>query len=155
MSFKSGTSNFVIINSPAIAHELLDKRGAIYSNRPEMYVLRNYVFSQPEDKAVSILQYDEFYRRWRKSFHSILSNSGIKRVIPLLEAEASTLAYSFVRSGPDKYIDTIMAWSLAVPLVATTGQRLSDLPESFAEEFFQKEASQTSRSFQKLCPRSY
>lgn len=135
VSLKAGTSNLVIINSPAIVHELFDKRGAIYSDRPEMYVLRNHIFYGPEDKAIAVLQYDDYYRRWRKAFQSILSAPGIARVMPLLEAEASNLAQAFAEGQP--YKNSVRAWSLAVPLVATTGQRLSDLPKTFIDDFFQ------------------
>lgn len=139
VSLKTGTSDLVIINNPAIVHELFDKRGAIYSNRPEMYVLRNHIFCGPEDKAIAVLQYDDYYRRWRKTFQFILSSSGIARVMPLLEVEASNLTKAFLDGR--SYKDSVRAWSLAVPLVATTGQRLDspDLPKNFINNFFQSQ----------------
>lgn len=81
-----------------------------------------------------ILQYDEYYTRWRKTFSYILSNAGIKRMLPLLEAEASTLCENLHRGGSS--IKTrVRSWSLAVPLVATTGQRIETLPPAFADDF--------------------
>lgn len=142
-SLKTGTSDMVIINSPAIVHELFDKRGAIYSNRPDMYVLRSHIFYEPEDKAVAVLQYDEYYRRWRKTFQSVLSTAGVARVRPLLEAEACNLAKACAEARP--YKDSVRAWSLAVPVVATTGQRLEDLPKGFIDDFFQTQVSHQAR----------
>lgn len=125
-----------MINSAEIVHELFDKRGAIYSNRPYMYVLKNHVFYTPEDKPFSILQYDEYYRRWRKTFQYLISNAGIKRVTPLLEAEASRLS-QILLEGKTPYIDALRAWALAVPIVAVTGNRLADFPQGFGDRFFQ------------------
>lgn len=135
VSLKTGAGNLVVINNPAIVHELFDKRGSIYSNRPEMYVIMDHIFCGPEDKAIPVLQYDDYYRRWRKTFQFILSTAGIKKFMPLVEAEASNMSQQFL-DDRSSYKDRVRAWSLAVPLLATTGQRLGDLPEGFSEEFF-------------------
>ncbi|KAK7708019.1 hypothetical protein SLS64_006841 [Diaporthe eres] len=114
--------------------ELFDKRGAIYSNRPINHVLTKHIWPGPHDKAVPILQYDEYYPRWRKTFSYILSNAGIKRLLPLLEAEASTLCQN-LRRDKSSFKNHVQSWSLAVLLVATSGQRMEALPHGFAEEF--------------------
>lgn len=81
-----------------------------------------------------ILQYDEYYTRWRKTFNYTLSNAGIKRLLPLLEAEASTLCQNLHR-GESSFKYLVRSWSVAVPLVATSGQRTEALPPGFADEF--------------------
>jgi cytochrome P450 len=80
------------------------------------------------------LQYDEYYTRWRKTFNYILSNAGIKRLLPLLEAEASTLCQNLHR-GESSFKFLVRSWSVAVPLVATSGLRTEALPRGFADEF--------------------
>lgn len=80
------------------------------------------------------MQYDEYYTRWRKTFSYILSNSGIKRLLPLLEAEASTLCQN-LRRDESSFKSHVQSWSLAVPLVATSGLRMEALPHGFAEDF--------------------
>lgn len=98
------------------------------------YVLTKLVWPEPEDKAVPVLQYDEYYTRWRKTFSHLLSNAGIKRLLPLLEAEASALCKDLHRGEPSfKY--RVRCWSVAVPMVATSGQRAEALPSGFADEF--------------------
>lgn len=57
-SLKTGAGNLVVINDPAIVHELFDRRGAIYSDRPESHIYTKYIWYGPEDKAASVLQYD-------------------------------------------------------------------------------------------------
>lgn len=80
------------------------------------------------------MQYDEYYTRWRKTFNHTLSNAGIKRLLPLLEAEASTLCQNLHR-GESSFKFIVRSWSVAVPLVATSGQRTEALPPGFADEF--------------------
>lgn len=92
VGLKIGTANMVIINKPEIVTELFDRRGVSYSARPINHILTKHVFPHPEDRAIHILQYDDFYRRWRKSFNYILSSTGIQRVLPILEAEAANLS---------------------------------------------------------------
>lgn len=80
------------------------------------------------------MQFDEYYTRWRKTFDYILYSTGIKRLLPLLEVEASTLCQNLHRSG-SSLKNHVRSWSLAVPLVATSGQRIDTLPPGFADEF--------------------
>ncbi|KAK8108356.1 cytochrome P450 [Apiospora sp. TS-2023a] len=138
VGLKTGTGNLVLLNTPALVHELFDKRGAICSDRPVNHILTRHVFSGPEEKSIAILQYDEYYRRWRKSFQFILGPAGIKRLLPLLESEASSLCRKFLdnddSSSSGKYEQNLRHWALAVPLVATTGERLSDMPADYADK---------------------
>ncbi|KAI4594264.1 hypothetical protein KJ359_008539 [Pestalotiopsis sp. 9143b] len=132
VGLKIGTGNLVLLNTPDLVHELFDKRGAICSNRPVNHILTKYVHSEPEEKGIAILQYDDYYRRWRKSFQFILGAAGIKRLLPLLEAEASSLCQKFLDGSKD-YEQCCRHWALAVPLVATTGERLGDKPSNYAD----------------------
>jgi cytochrome P450 len=133
VGLKAGTGNLVLLNTPKLVHELFDKRGAICSNRPVNHILTKHVLHHPEEKSIAILQYDDYYRRWRKSFQFILSANGIKRLLPLLEAEASSLCAKFLDGGED-YVQRARHWALAVPLVATTGERLDDMPADYGEK---------------------
>ncbi|KAH8205741.1 hypothetical protein TruAng_000017 [Truncatella angustata] len=133
VGIKTGTGNLVLLNTPKLVNELFDKRGAICSNRPINHILTKHVLPGPEEKSIAILQYDDYYRRWRKSFQFILSTTGIKRLLPLLEAEASSLCRKFL-DGDKDYEQRTRHWALAVPLVATTGERLDDLPADYGEK---------------------
>lgn len=135
VGLKTGAGNLVVLNTPALVYELFDKRGAICSDRPVSHVMTEHVFNEPDEKALLILQYDKYYQRWRKSFQYILSTAGIKRMLPLLEAEASSLIRKLLDGGKD-YENHLRHWSLAVPLVAVSGERLDDLPPSYADSVF-------------------
>lgn len=133
VGLKVGAGNLVLLNTPELVHELFDKRGAICSNRPINHILTKYIHCEPEERAITILQYDDYYRRWRKAFQFILSATGIRRLLPLLEAEASELCRKFLDGGQD-YDHRVMHWAISVPLVATTGERLDDKPADYVEK---------------------
>ncbi|KAK6220633.1 hypothetical protein LQW54_002078 [Pestalotiopsis sp. IQ-011] len=134
VGLKIGTGNLVLLNTPDLVHELFDKRGAICSNRPVNHILTNYVHSAPEEKGIAILQYDDYYRCWRKSFQFILGAAGIKPLRPLLEAEALSLCQKFIDGSKD-YEQCCRHWAVAVPLVAMTGGRLDDKPSNYADNY--------------------
>lgn len=134
VGLKIGTGNLIIINTPQIVHELFDRRGANYSGRPINHILTKHVFPLPEDKAVAILQYDDYYRRWRKSFNYVLSPAGIKRVLPILEAEATNFSRLCLDGGKD-YVRNLHFWGIASPLAITCGRRMDDIPEDYTETF--------------------
>lgn len=159
-SLKAGAGNLVVINSPAVVHELFDRRGAIYSGRPVSHVLTKHIWYGPEDKAAAVLQYDSkthrtilpgwrstlwliplsgYYQRWRKTFQYILSTAGTKRILPLLETEACNLCQRLLDDKAD-YQACLRAWALGVPLAATSGRRLDDMPPGYADAFFQSQA---------------
>lgn len=52
----------------------------------------------------------------------------------MLEAEASNLCQR-IHHGTSSYEDIVQSWSLAVPLVTTSGQRLDALPPGFGDDF--------------------
>lgn len=133
VGIKIGTGNLVLLNTPNMVRELFDKRGAICSNRPVNHILTKHVLPGREEKGIAILQYDDYYRRWRKSFQFILGAAGIKRLLPLLEAEAASLCRKFLDGGKN-YAERVRHWAIAVPLVATTGERLDDMPSDYAEK---------------------
>ncbi|PVH99883.1 cytochrome P450 [Periconia macrospinosa] len=131
---KVGTGNMVIINSPDIVNELFDRRGAYYSGRPYNHILSKHVFPLPEDKAVTVLQYDDYYRRWRKSLNYILGPGGVNRVTPVLEAEAANFS-RLCLDGGENYIRNLHYWALAGPIAITCGKRLENLPADYTETF--------------------
>ncbi|KAJ5179052.1 hypothetical protein N7492_002262 [Penicillium capsulatum] len=136
VGLKAGMGNLVILNSPALVYELFDKRGAVCSDRPDSYVISKHVAYEPEEKQIAILQYDDYYKRWRKSLQYILSAAGVKKVLPLLEGEACSLTHKMLGDGDKNYVDHLQYWAFAVPLVITVGERLKDMPPEYMRDFF-------------------
>lgn len=136
VGIKAGTGNLVILNSPALVYELFDKRGAICSDRPDSYVISKHVAYGPDEKQIAILQYDEYYKRWRKALQYILSNTGVKKVLPLLEAEACSFTHKMLHGGDKNFVEALQYWAFAVPLVITVGERLKDMPPEYMKDFY-------------------
>lgn len=58
--------------------------------------------------------------------------------MPLLEAEACKFCKELLNDEAN-YKDCLRSWSLGVPLVATSGQRLDAMPSGYADNFFQSQ----------------
>ncbi|KAJ7179459.1 cytochrome P450 [Mycena filopes] len=70
----------VIIGSSKIAVDILDKRSAIYSDRP--------VCTMGWKNTLVLLQYGDRFRRFRRLFHNIIgSRAAIKQFLPIDEEE--------------------------------------------------------------------
>ena len=118
VGIKVGTGNLVILNNPESVSDLFDRRGAHYSGRPYHHIMNKHVYPLPEDKAVAVLQYDDYYRRWRKSFNYVLSPGAIKRILPILEAEASNFSRLCLDGGKN-YVRNVHYWGIASPFAVT------------------------------------
>ncbi|KAK8021965.1 hypothetical protein PG993_012732 [Apiospora rasikravindrae] len=131
VGLNAGIGNLVFIDTPALVHVLFDKRGAIFSNRPVTHILIKHVFSGPEEKIRRVLPA-------MAQVQFILGPAGIKRPLPLLESEAASLCRKFIDGGgggsSSDYEQNLRHWALAVPLIATTGERLSDMPAGYADK---------------------
>jgi hypothetical protein len=77
---------FIIINSPQIASDLLNKKSAIYSDRP----IQQFGGELCGFKDVlTLLQYTERFRQSRKMFHRVLGSPSIfKKFQPIVEEES-------------------------------------------------------------------
>ncbi|KAH7024594.1 cytochrome P450 [Microdochium trichocladiopsis] len=155
IGLKLGTANMVVLSSARVVHELLDKRGDKYSDRLPMWIVDNHILHQPEERGRLIMGYTEPFRKWRRSFQHVLAGSSIKKLLPLLEAEAAELCYKLAITPPlglanseDENKDSkddsnnilfetlVRRWALAPPLLMTSGQRLRDLPDSWLADFY-------------------
>ncbi|KAI0469924.1 cytochrome P450 [Xylariaceae sp. FL0804] len=136
IGLKIGAGNLVVLSDPTLIHELWDKRGAIYSDRPKLYVFSKHLSADGEEEPqIVVAQYNDYYRRARKALHSVAGEAGIKRVLPLLEAEACSLVCKLL-DDDSGYAEHLKHWSLAVPLVAAVGERLKDMPPGYMRSFF-------------------
>ena len=88
----------VIINSPTIANDLFNKRGAIYSDRPHFPMVS---LSGWKDVIV-MLTYGERFRSQRKMVYSIMGNrSRVEEFGHVMEAEAQTCARRLIDQPHD------------------------------------------------------
>ncbi|KAJ3569349.1 hypothetical protein NP233_g5109 [Leucocoprinus birnbaumii] len=76
----------VIINSARVATDLLDKKSAIYSDRPTLQMAGELVGWK---NTLVLLPYGDRFRRYRRFFHKLIgSAAAMKQFNPIEEAEA-------------------------------------------------------------------
>ncbi|KAF9223382.1 cytochrome P450 [Gyrodon lividus] len=108
--------DFVIINSAKLAHELLDQRSTIYSDRP--YIYTNKLFGM--DFNSGLLPYGNEWRLHRKMFNVALN----KQVIPQYKAMQLQKVHQLLENllnTPKEYPRHCKTMSAAIIMAVTYG----------------------------------
>lgn len=127
---KSAANNLVVLNSAHLVHELFDKRGAVYSDRPYMYINNEWITST-DLKFVLAVNASPWVTRWRKGLSHMLSGAAIKKLTPVYEAEAARFLVKVLEAGPDargeSLANLLLSWILSVQCLGLCGKRPDDL----------------------------
>ncbi|KAJ7210495.1 cytochrome P450 [Mycena pura] len=119
----------IIVNSVKIAEDLLDVRGANFSDRPVLPMggkLTGF------DNGLPLSHYGDRVRKERKLFHQLFgTQAAIKQFIPLLSTEIHNLLRGIVLN-PGKLIEEIERSTGAIALRIAYGYRLCDGPDQDA-----------------------
>ncbi|PSN67689.1 cytochrome P450 [Corynespora cassiicola Philippines] len=83
-SIMVGSSPLILVQSHKIAKELLDKRGAIYSSRPDMYILSDLASRKLRQVA---MKYNATWRQIHRINHKILNAKAIQAYTPYQHLE--------------------------------------------------------------------
>ncbi|KAJ7447294.1 cytochrome P450 [Mycena galericulata] len=90
-----GGQEVVVLNSFPAAAELLEKRSAIYSDRPTLFVAREIL---TDGLFFTFVGYNPLWRRMRRAAQQTFRKDGVKDFWNVHEAEAATLAKALVDS---------------------------------------------------------
>ncbi|KAF4546331.1 putative cytochrome P450 [Lasiodiplodia theobromae] len=120
IGLKLGSQNAIVLNSYKAVAELFDKRGGIYSSRPQSYVTDALVGFK--DVHILLLPYGNTWRHQRKLLQGFLNVNAIGAVLPIQTAEASHSLYQLLKESHGWY-DHIRRYSTAVILASVYGQR--------------------------------
>ena len=131
LGVKLGAKNVVVLNSGRAVRELIEKRGAIYSDRPFFYMQNEYIFKHDLKPAI-FQNYGPWLTRWRKEFTIFFGPQAIARLSPVYEAEAARLLVKMVEamvksptgSLKGQHLEPfLMRWTISVPCLGVCGQR--------------------------------
>ncbi|MCJ1299231.1 hypothetical protein MMC08_002023 [Hypocenomyce scalaris] len=120
VGLKFGPQNVVVLNSFQHVKELFDKKGAIYSSRPENYI-GNEIICQNETHIL-LVPYGQGWRTLRKACQSLLNVKIVDSLLPIQNAEASQTMLELLQSPGDCY-NHIRRYSTGVILASVFGQR--------------------------------
>lgn len=97
-------TTIVVLNSPEVAYELLDKRSLIYSSRPNL-IFGNEMCGWGDLLATQ--SYNERFRSYRRPIHALVgTKAGVLRYNDLQEVEVHRFLLR-VLNNPSKLLDHI------------------------------------------------
>ncbi|KAH0826313.1 cytochrome P450 [Lanmaoa asiatica] len=133
----------VFLNTPEVAFDLLDKRGAIYSDKPrlvmvgELYVClifalrsESYRISCGCDNMVAFTPYGDQSRRQRRLMQAALGSSSIKHYHPLLELETKPFLRGLLED-PSKFQDHLRRYAGGLTLLVIYGHHVKSTDDAF------------------------
>lgn len=138
VGLKAGPTNIVVLNSPDVCRELLQKRGAIYSGRPFGFIEREYVILDSQHFVFAA--YDDYHKKCRTAMRLLLGPTGLGQVAPLQDAAAAFLVKSLA-STPAEFHDHLHNWGIGVPLTAICGHRGAQKDPKLIASFYKNQKS--------------
>ncbi|KAG0701453.1 cytochrome P450 [Suillus ampliporus] len=120
--------DMIIINSETIARELVDKRSAIYSDRPTIPTneLAGLTFN------TVLLPYGETLRQHRKIFHQVLRAEASASYRELFSRHASELVFNLLNATSDMHQPT-QAYTASLIMAVTYGYAAQGTQDSFLD----------------------
>ncbi|GME65473.1 cytochrome p450 [Neofusicoccum parvum] len=118
-SLKLGPGTMIVLNDRKAVHELLDKRSALYSDRPKDYMAK--LVTNLDNMAH--MHNDHIWRAQRKvAAHNLSPRLLDANVAPLQEAEMAILLHDLLRT-PNKFFDHIKRSTGSVANIIIWGHR--------------------------------
>ncbi|KIJ34803.1 hypothetical protein M422DRAFT_34906 [Sphaerobolus stellatus SS14] len=124
--------NIIVLNSAEVAFELLHRRSAIYSDRPNLPMGGDLV---GWNRGLSLTPYGEQFRFRRKLLHQVFSPRPVVAHFPALERNVKNLLILRLLKTPERFADHIRDTAAATVLGIAYGYVLKDKDnESFVQK---------------------
>ncbi|KAF9262341.1 cytochrome P450 [Marasmius fiardii PR-910] len=119
--------NMVFLNSVQSVDDLLDKRGAIYSDKPTLQMSGELC---GVEKLMPFVKYDETLKRQRRRIQQTLGARMIPTYHPMIETATASLLCALVDS-PAEYIGHIRKYAGGLTLSVVYGYRVTGNDDKF------------------------
>ncbi|ODQ55491.1 cytochrome P450 [Saitoella complicata NRRL Y-17804] len=125
---KAGPStNMLLVFDERIAQDLFVKRGAIYSSRPDMKVLKHL-----DPHGIAILPYGKEWKTTRKLFHGVLGTHQADRFRPHQDYESVRYSANMLHE-PEKFVEWSKLFTMSSITSILLGLRMPSLHTPIAE----------------------
>ncbi|KAF2021108.1 cytochrome P450 2D18 [Aaosphaeria arxii CBS 175.79] len=132
-SLKIGAGTMIIINDRKAAHELFEKRSAIYSDRPIDHNLETCFGSQ----NIAIMHATPLWRAQRKiSSQSLAPKQLDSKIKPIQEAEMSQLMFDLLMT-PDEFFTHVKRSTASIASIVLFGYRAPTFDSFWANAVYQ------------------
>ena len=122
-----GTQVMIVLNTDQAIKDLLDKRGNIYSSRPDMYVASTVASG---GLRMLLMPYAETWRRARRLFHDLLNVKAAKSYVPYMDLESTSMMTAILdscttdaKNGGIRVFDHIRRYTMSLTTQVTYGFR--------------------------------
>lgn len=136
------SSQILILNKWQQVRDLVDARGAKYSDRPYVPIVE-FVVPPPGDMHMSFMGYGPQWRRARRTIAEFLKDSELEKRVPLQEAESTQMIHDLLRDADEgrektgSYYGHVVRCFGAVILASVYGMRGSTYePDGYLGRFF-------------------
>ncbi|KAJ7511587.1 cytochrome P450 [Mycena galericulata] len=113
--------SMIILDSYQTAVDLLDKKGAIYSDRPKFTLYRLLGWNP----SLTFLQYGKQFNKQRQMHQSYLSRQKVQTFKPIQTQEARTLVRNLIESSTDKYEKYLSRFATGIITQIVAGHRIN------------------------------
>ncbi|KAH8883132.1 cytochrome P450 [Thozetella sp. PMI_491] len=127
-----GTKIMVVLSSDQAVKDLLDKRSAIYSSRPEMYLASNIASG---GLRVALMQYGDTWRMIRKLFHSFLNVNAAKSYAPYQDLESKQMLVGLL-DEPENWISHIRRYTNSLTTQIIFGFRTTSIDDPKMKQLY-------------------
>ncbi|KAI0635409.1 cytochrome P450 [Trametes polyzona] len=110
-------NNVLVLNSMEAIHDLFDKRGAIYSDRPTFTVVSELMGL---GQSMALMSYTDEWKAHRRLAHVALSPNAVKRYHVVQEDLAALLSQAFV-DNPEDFFSQVRLTAARLILSLTYG----------------------------------
>ncbi|KAI5227498.1 cytochrome P450, partial [Aureobasidium subglaciale] len=120
-SIMVGSRPIIVLSSAEVVRDLLDKRSAIYSDRPSAYASNHIAISK---LRLVFMPYTPLWRKLRKVTHSLLSIKAVKNYDPYQELERKQMLNEMLTS-PDDFFLSLQRYTTSLAATLLFGWRAS------------------------------
>ncbi|TEA20468.1 Cytochrome P450 monooxygenase patH [Colletotrichum sidae] len=131
IGLKVGSQNMVVLQSAEHVKELIEKRGSIYSDRPQPYITAKLI----NPGTIISLNNDHTIKRARTAMRYMFSPAEVPRVLALQTALGAMLLREIL-DDPGGFRTHMKRWALATPLAIVSGQEVGETGPSSTEAYF-------------------
>lgn len=115
-----GSQTAVVLSSPYMIKQLIDKQSAVYSNRPRSYIADNLVF---HNDHLMFLNPDARWRRGRRLYHRYFNETLCENSHHHLQNAEATQLLRDICQTPDDFMNHIKRFTNSVIMSLVTGIR--------------------------------
>ncbi|KAH6668276.1 putative cytochrome P450 oxidoreductase [Halenospora varia] len=127
-SLKLAQQTLVVLADGNMIRDLVDKRGANYADRQQLYMRELW-----DDSRIIMRGYDDLWKVERKLYHAFLNINTAQKYVPYQELETLQLCIDLIRD-PENFVDHISRATGSIAASMTYGFRLPVAKDKLTQE---------------------